>query len=450
MATKIYLNEYEAIVFEGDTTETVPAGTLIMATNNVRIRFTYAATGKIYKDYALTEIQDEDGVVYEDYAALELALGNAFSVSSFPWGFPTMSYLAQNYEPIQSFSGKSINIDGNRTDEYTADGSAQRPYKTFSEAIAIMEVGERYAIYVAPADYIEAEAAEFPASPFVLYGNGATLTIPEVTVNERHAIYDLNTVGVVNYDYSGTSRSVRQGGSINGAVNISGGFPHFENLNYTGVMTITDGHPYFRGLTGGGRIVLNGAAVILSVSDINMDNNLAVSNITVTAGQLIVNGGILKNDGTVPNIALNNTNLITAAHAFSGLLAPYVTCGNAYTLLAPDCVIPAITGTLILPTQPSMFATGIGSGTAQAQIATVPMTAVGLFTGLRVTYFASASNTDTAPTVNVNGFGEKTIIRGAGAVATSSALVANDILIGMPVDILYNGTDWLLMNPQTL
>lgn len=449
MEVKIYLNEYEAIVFEGATTETVPAGTLIMATNNIRVRFTYAATGKTYKDYDLTEIQDADGVAYEDYSALELALGNAFSVSSFPWGFPTMSYLAQNYEPIQSFSGKLINIDGNRTDEYTADGSIQRPYKTFSEAIAAMEVSERYAIYVAPADYIEEEAAEFPASPFVLYGNGATLTIPEVTINERHAIYDLNTVGVVNYDYAGTSRSVRQGGSINGNVNIAGGFPHFENLNYTGVMTITGGHPYFRGLTGGGRMVLNGASAILSVSDINLDNNLAVSNIMVTLGQLIINGGILKNDGTVPNIALNNANVIGAAHALSGLLAPYVTCGNAYTLLAPDCVIPAITGTLILQTQPSMFATGIGSGTAQEQIATIPITSVALFTGLRVTYIASVSNTGAAPTVNVNALGAKAIRRGIGC-SVSDALVANDILIGKPVDVLYNGTDWLLMNPQTL
>jgi len=289
-----------------------------------------------------------------------------------------------------------------------------------------------------------------PASPFTLYGNKATLTVTEMTINESHAIYDLNTVGIINYAYAGTSRSTRMGGSINGAVNISGGFPHFENLNYTGLMTITGGHPYLRGLTGGGRIVLNGVSAILSVSDINMDNNLAVSNITVTAGQLIVNGGLLRNNGTVPNIALNNTNLITVAHALSGLLCAYVACGNAYTLLAPDCVIPAMTGTLIIPTQTSMLATGVGGGTAQDQTATIPMTAAGLFVGLRVMYFASVSNTDTAPTIDINGFGAKTVIRGAGAAATVTALVANDILIGMPVDILYNGTNWLLMNPQTI
>lgn len=450
MATvKIYLNEYEAIVFDGETKDTVPAGTLVMSTNNVRVRFTYAATGITYKDYAFTEIQDENGDAYTNYAALELALANSFSVSSFPWGFPTMSYLVQNYEPLIVNPSTSVYIDGNRIDEYTEDGTINRPFKTFSSAIATMEIGASYAIYVAPGSYTEG-TVDLPACPFTLYGNKATLTVTEMTINESHAIYDLNTIGIINYAYTGSSRSTRMGGSLNGAVNIAGGFPHFENLNYTGVMTITGGHPYFRGLTGGGRIVLNGASAILSVSDINMDNNLAVSNITVTAGQLIVNGGILKNDGTVPNIALNNVNLITAAHAFSGLLAPYVACGNAYTLVAPDCVIPVMTGTLVLPTQPSMFATGIGSGTAQAQIATAPMLSAGLFTGLRVTYFASVSNTDTAPTVNVNGFGEKTIIRGAGAVATSSALVANDILIGMPVDILYNGTDWLLMNPQTL
>jgi len=333
----------------------------------------------------------------------------------------------------------NIYIDNSRIDTYIENGTINRPFKTFNSAIAIMVEGTSYVIYLSPGNYI-AETVNLPACPFTLYGNKATLTVTEMTINESHAIYDLNTVGIINYAYTGASRSIRMGGSINGAVNIAGGFPHFENLNYTGVMTITGGHPYFRGLTGGGRIVLNGAEAILSVSDINLDNNLAVSNITVTDGQLIVNGGILKNDGTLPNIALNNVNLITAAHAFSGLLAPYVTCGNAYTLLAPDCVIPIITGTLIIPTQPSMFATGIGGGTAQAQTATIPMAAVGLYAGLRVTYFASVSNTGAATTVNVNGYGVVTIIRGAGAVATSTALVANDILANMPVDILYNGT----------
>jgi len=77
----------------------------------------------------------------------------------------------------------------------------------------------------------------------------------------------------------------------------------------------------------------------------------------------------------------------------------------------------------------------------------VPMIAQALYVGLRVTYFATVSNTGGGPTIKVNGLGAKLVTRGARA-SSGIALQAGDILAGLPADILYNGSTWILMNPQ--
>jgi hypothetical protein len=227
-------------------------------------------------------------------------------------------------------------------------------------------------------------------------------------------------------------------------VTVQGGFPHFENLNYTGAMTITGGHPYFRGLTGGGRITLNGVSAVLSVSDCNMDMALELANITVTAGQLIVNGGLFTNSGTTSNIVFNNTNLtdLTKAHMLGGVVTnTSINCNNALTVVGPTC-IAALTGNAVIPT-PMIPAFGVGGGTAQAQTATVPIFATSYFSGLRFSIVISVSNTATNPTMNLNSLGAKTVKN-----QTGGNLKAADLLIGTIADFVYDGTYLRLMNPQ--
>jgi len=93
---------------------------------------------------------------------------------------------------------------------------------------------------------------------------------------------------------------------------------------------------------------------------------------------------------------------------------------------------------------PSNFA--VGGGTAQAQTATLALV-VAYVAGMEISYIATVSNTAAAPTVNLNGLGAKTVKLGVGG-ATSDALVADAIKIGLLVRLQYDGTDFRLLNPQ--
>ena len=65
-------------------------------------------------------------------------------------------------------------------------------------------------------------------------------------------------------------------------------------------------------------------------------------------------------------------------------------------------------------------------------------------TGMHVTFKANTANTGAA-SININGLGAKTIVK-----AVSTALSNNDILAGMFCLLIYNGTNFVLMNPRTL
>jgi hypothetical protein len=65
-------------------------------------------------------------------------------------------------------------------------------------------------------------------------------------------------------------------------------------------------------------------------------------------------------------------------------------------------------------------------------------------TGMQVTFKAQTANTGAA-SLNVNSLGAKTIVKGL-----NTALANNDILAGMFCLCIYDGTNFVLMNPRTL
>lgn len=85
-----------------------------------------------------------------------------------------------------------------------------------------------------------------------------------------------------------------------------------------------------------------------------------------------------------------------------------------------------------------------GGGTAQAQTATLAPPLTALTAGARVRWIPSHANTAAAPTLAVNGLTAKSITK-LGA----TALVANDITAAAIADVIYDGTEWQLQNPQT-
>lgn len=86
-----------------------------------------------------------------------------------------------------------------------------------------------------------------------------------------------------------------------------------------------------------------------------------------------------------------------------------------------------------------------GGGTAQAQTVTLAPAAAAYAAGMTIRWLPIAANTATAPTVNVNGLGAKTIVKEPG----NAALVANDLTTASIAVATYDGTNFELLDPQT-
>jgi hypothetical protein len=84
-----------------------------------------------------------------------------------------------------------------------------------------------------------------------------------------------------------------------------------------------------------------------------------------------------------------------------------------------------------------------GGGTAQAQTATLSPAATALSTGLHVYWKPAAANSAAAPTLAVNGLTATTITK-----CGTTALVANDLTTTAVAHVIYDGTQYQLLNPQ--
>lgn len=84
---------------------------------------------------------------------------------------------------------------------------------------------------------------------------------------------------------------------------------------------------------------------------------------------------------------------------------------------------------------------GSVGGTGDATTLNLTPAITAYVAGQRISYLAPGTNSSTAPTLNVNGLGAKTIKRPAGAV-----LFANDILVAQLTIVEYDGAAFILLN----
>ena len=87
--------------------------------------------------------------------------------------------------------------------------------------------------------------------------------------------------------------------------------------------------------------------------------------------------------------------------------------------------------------------TSVDAGTTDAYAITIP-NFNGFVTGMSVLFRANTANTDGA-TLTINGGQAKTMVKGV-----STALATNDILALMWCQCVYDGTNWVLLNPRAL
>jgi len=132
------------------------------------------------------------------------------------------------------------------------------------------------------------------------------------------------------------------------------------------------------------------------------------------------------------NPAVTNTTIGSAA--WNATQADYVTA-LAHTASTTRALYPT-TGQV----QDSGFLWGgTAGGTADALTITLTPAITAYATGQIFQFIAAAANVTATPTINVNGVGVKTIKRQSGA-----AIQASDISAGAVVQVVYNGTDFLL------
>ena len=91
---------------------------------------------------------------------------------------------------------------------------------------------------------------------------------------------------------------------------------------------------------------------------------------------------------------------------------------------------------------------GVATGTAQAQILTVPLSIDSLKAGMSFFFKPIASNTGSNPTLSINGTAAKTILPGNNYYY-STTLLGGDLAIGIVAHVVYDGSYFRLQNPQS-
>jgi hypothetical protein len=149
---------------------------------------------------------------------------------------------------------------------------------------------------------------------------------------------------------------------VTGNATISG-FEDFRSVNFSsGTLTVSaNASPLWVDCTLGSKIVTAASTSIITMNNCQFnrptvdDYNIDMAN----GGQLILRGVILVNKGTTKvniNLAGASTSASTP-NMFSGI-AGNVGCiaDTAYLIVAPDCILPVLTGSAIHPTAARLVA----------------------------------------------------------------------------------------------
>ncbi len=176
---------------------------------------------------------------------------------------------------------------------------------------------------------------------------------------------------------------------------------------------------------------------------------MALPVITISPSNPVANGQIVSTDNPLPVYVTGTVDMTVGTSTIAGGTTGRVLYDNAgvlgeMTTTGSGTVLVLATGGVIAaPTiTKSNYAADAGSTDSYA-ITLSP--ALGAYTaGLEINFKANTANTGAA-SIDVNGLGAKTIVK-----AVSTTLANNDILANMICKIVYDGTNFVLMNPRAL
>jgi len=264
-------------------------------------------------------------------------------------------------------------------------------------------------------------AARFRVNTDVSGGTANTLT--NVNVLELRSKLEVNTGSAAN---------------LQASTEVS------ENITNTGDLLVG----YFS-LQGDGNITCSNHVNVLEATNTHTGtgvDNVAHFTENGTGGTLT---NVLKVEGiagTATNLAalVNTGATVTSGLDISGTLTNDIVLQNDETIdNATNGVINMVSANVRAATYNYADATAV-AGTGDAITIDFVPNLTALVAGLRITFIAEAANT-TATTLAVDGGTEKAIEEYNGV---QSALDGNDIRSGQVVEIVYNGTAWVMVSPS--
>ncbi len=302
-----------------------------------------------------------------------------------------------------------------------------------------------------PAFVISESSAPSGISSSGLLYEDSTTHLPTFNPNnagaQTVARYTASLTGSDCANWSGTSGLLGDAGGKCGVYTITPTNGHCVQWTVSGgVTTLTD--------AGGGCTAGNGGM------DTNMDN---MANPTAMS-QSLIPGAV--NTVAAGSAALPFTNIFLGTVANEAASFNTSNLSTNRTINLPDATstpvrdCPAVTNKFMTAeavatgtcsqsfisasaaTPPSYVA---DSGAVNAYVATLSPAIASYSAGLVVRFLPANANTTTNPTLNVNSVGAATITKFG-----TSALVANDLVTTQIAEVVYDGTDWELQNPNTV
>jgi hypothetical protein len=332
----------------------------------------------------------------------------------------------------------TLNLDGNRTDSYTPDGTPERPYKTLTQLVSGMAgVTGAYLIACNPttAAYTYTGVVTFPNYQGTIIGNGCSWNITgNVSVPGVYFISNLYTTitGTLSYTGSTTAEKVRLGGSliVSGGITTSG-YDHFFDMSIlsntvinvgagsTPVFTNVVGTPLFKSASG------STASTVLTIIDSQSLASGAYTNVDMSNGGLaVIRGFIATNNNTVPNINLAGSSGSSAsvASSLASVSVTWAAAGSSYVYIDNGSIYGLLTGSnLLTPNGLGMSAPGTNTMTVKSGTTGTATFDSGTTGAVKVGTGANAK------TVTIgNTTGATSLVLNAGTAGVSGSVVSTD------------------------
>ena len=201
-----------------------------------------------------------------------------------------------------------------------------------------------YEIQISPFDYVENSQVSFPNAPMIIFGNGASLTIPSgmLIINPNLVIEDLNILGNITLDSTSSGRTILRDVNLFGnlIINSDGIDLINSNIQGTSLSVNTKGKlmcahsKIASAITSGGVLDIDSSELMSDSSSFAIVSSSGSCTVTNCIIYNSVGGGIFCDNGADGVVSVNRivNNLISS-------VGSSVSSGNSKTVYSKNYMI---------------------------------------------------------------------------------------------------------------